>query len=414
MHTHLSHTEQRFIQEHLTDDVRALLLRPNPAGLNLKKLASQISARQKAREKLPSWYANDQLIFPPALSVEQASSESTAIYKASLVQGELLLDLTGGMGVDTWAFAQQVAQVVYVEHRSDLAELAAHNLPLLGISNVTVEVGDGLGLIDQNETNFTNLSSLEKQPADWIYLDPHRRDELGGRVVKLENCEPDLTQPNLVSTLFRKTRKILIKASPLLDIDATVRQLSGTVESVHIVAVQGEVKEILFTLSNQIIAKDNIIFNTVNLSHQAATRFNFQWQEERTADVNLGNPQRYVYEPNASVLKAGAFRLVATRFGLTKLAPNSHLYTSDELKGDFPGRVFEIQTIIKPDSKALKLAVPDLKANLTVRNFPQTVAELRKKLSLRDGGSIYILATTLLNGDKRLLITQKIDQNQFQ
>ncbi|QDK83747.1 SAM-dependent methyltransferase [Spirosoma sp. KCTC 42546] len=393
----------------MTDDVRTLLLRPNPTALDLKKLASQIVARQKAKEKLPSWYANDQLIFPPALSVEQASSERTARYKASLVQGELLVDLTGGMGVDTWAFAQQVNQVVYIEHQPELAALAAHNLPLLGLENVTVQTGNGLALLENPTPNTSQVSSSTKQ-ADWIYLDPHRRDEQGGRVVSLENCEPDITQPGTVSALLKLARKILIKTSPLLDINLAVRQLSGFVESVHIVALQGEVKEILFTLSNQLITKDNIKFNTVNLLNDKDILLQFQWQDELTANVQLGDPQRYLYEPNAAVLKAGAFRLVASRFGLTKLAPNSHLYTSNELKPDFPGRIFLLQEICKPDQKALKMAVPDLKANLTVRNFPQTVAELRKKLSLREGGSVYILATTLLNGEKRLLITRKIDQ----
>ncbi|WP_157603305.1 THUMP-like domain-containing protein [Spirosoma telluris] len=401
--------ERQFIQAHLTDDVRALVLRPNSSGLDIKKLVAQIVARQKAREKLPSWYANEQLIFPPALSVEQASSERTAIYKASLVEGELLLDLTGGMGVDSWAFAQQVKRVEYIEHQPDLAALAAYNLPLLGSPNVVFRVGNGLSLLENTSLQESGFSSLTK-PADWIYLDPHRRDEHGGRVVRLENCEPDITQPGIVSALLDKARKILIKASPLLDIDLAVRQLSGSVESVHIVAVQGEVKEILLTLSNQSIEKDKIKFNSVNLSNNSVIPFQFQWYEEQTAAVQLGNPLRYVYEPNAAVLKAGAFRLVAVRFGLTKLAPNSHLYTSNELKPDFPGRVFELREVIKPESKALKIAVPDLKANLTVRNFPQTVAELRKKLSLREGGAAYILATTLLNGDKRLLITKKVDQ----
>lgn len=410
MLTHLSPAERQFIQAHSNDDVRALLLGPNPNLLDLKKLASQIAARQKAKEKLPAWYANDQLIFPPALSVEQASSERTARYKASLVQGKLLLDLTGGMGVDTWAFAQRVDRVVYMEHQPELAALAAHNLPLLGVDNVTIEAVNGLSILENRPPTSTDLPSSTK-PADWIYLDPHRRDERGGRVVSLENCEPDLTTPGTVSALLTQAGNILLKASPLLDIDVAIRQLSGFVESVHSIAVQGEVKEILFTLSNQTIVKDNIKFNTVNLSNDMTIQFQFLWSEERGADVKLGDPQRYLYEPNAAVLKAGAFRLVGARFGLAKLAPNSHLYTSNELKSDFPGRIFILQEICKPDQKALKMAVPDLKANLTVRNFPQTVAELRKKLSLREGGSVYILATTLLNGDKRLLITQKVNSN---
>lgn len=379
------------------------MLRAHPAGLDLKKMAAQVAARQKAREKLPTWYASDDLIFPPALSVEQASSEQTARYKASLVQGDLLLDLTGGMGVDTWAFAKRVERVVYVERRPDLADLAACNLPLLGASNVAVHVGDGLTFV-KNEAVIT-----PDKPADWLYLDPHRRDEQGGKVVRLEDCEPDLSKSHVVSALQQKSNQILLKTSPLLDIDVTVRLLTGAVQSVHIVAIQGEVKEILFVLGRQAIAYEDVQLRAVNLLPDRAVDMAFRWGDERTADVTFGDPQSYVYEPNAAILKAGAFRLVAARFGLTKLAPNSHLYTSDTLRSDFPGRVFAVQTVIKPDAKTLKNSIPTLKANLTVRNFPQSVAELRKKLNLREGGAVYILATTLLNGDRRLLITQKVD-----
>lgn len=396
---HLSIVERQFIKAHLQDDVRALLLQTHSADLSMKKLAEQILSRQKAREKLPTWYANDELFFPPTLSVEQASSERTAQYKASIVGGKLLIDLTGGMGVDTWAFAQRVGRVIYVEQQHELADLAAYNLLRLDRPNVTVQTGNGL----------LKLNELDGKIADWLYLDPHRRDERGGRVVQLADCDPDVTKPGLLSALLSRANQILIKGSPLLDIDLTVRQLASQVEAVHVVAVQGEVKELLFTVVNRLVKRENTLINTVNLVRQGAIEFNFKWQEEPAANIQFGNPQQYIYEPNAAVLKAGAFRLVASRFGLIKLAPHSHLYTSEIIKPEFPGRIFVLNDMIKPDSKALKKAIPDLKANLTVRNFPQTVAELRKKLALREGGTVYILATTLLNGDKRLLITQKID-----
>ncbi len=398
----LSSADRLFIREHLTDDVRALVLGGFSATPDIKKRVAQIASRQKAREKLPRWYDNDALVFPPALSVEQASSEQTAQYKASLVSGKQVVDLTGGMGVDTWAFAQRVEQVVYVEQNAELAELAAYNLPLLGIKNVTVRTGDGLAFI----STYDNTDKA----TDWIYLDPHRRNAQGGKVVRLDDCEPDVSKPGILTALLTKTNRILLKASPLLDIDSAIRQLQSAVESVHVVSVQGEVKEILFVLGNQTITSDDITINAINLTTGGLISFAFQRYQERTADVRLGEPLRYIYEPNAAVLKAGAFRLVATRFDLKKVAPNSHLYTSDAIRPDFPGRIFALQQVLKPDAKAVKLAIPDLKANLTVRNFPQTVAELRKKLSLREGGSLYVLATTLLNGDKRLLITQKVDR----
>lgn len=391
----LSAKEQQFIQDHIGDDVQKLLLRlSGDITLNIKKLASQIAARQKARHKLPTWYALHQLIFPPALSVEQASSEQTARYKASLVNGDLLIDLTGGMGVDSWAFSQRVREVVYVERNETLAALTAHNLPLL---NTTITVAA------QNGLDF-----LEKQSiiADWIYIDPARRDDQGGKVVRLDNCEPNVLDH--WSLLRQKAQSVLLKTSPLIDIDATLRQLPG-VEAVYIVAVQNEVKEVLFVAGQLAVDVDQVLLTAVNLSNAEPVVFQFRRNDERSADVRFGNPERYIYEPNAALLKAGAFRTLAARLGLKKLAPNSHLYTASELI-DFPfGRTFVVQAICKPDRKSLQSVLADqpLKANLTVRNFPQPVEELKKKLGLHDGGDIYILATSLQNGDKRLLITQK-------
>ncbi len=396
-----STTEIKFIQEHLSADVQLLLLRPHPAGLDIKNLAAQITARQKARHKLSAWYANTSLIFPPALSVEQASSEAAAHYKASLVGGAVLLDLTGGMGVDTWAFAKRMDQVIYAEQRPELAQLAAHNLPLLGVENIDIHTGDGLAMAEER-----------LETADWLYLDPHRRNEQGGKVVRLDQCEPDVSRPGMLKNLLTKTRNILLKASPLIDLDATIRHLSGPgygVESVHVVAVSGEVKEVLFIISNRQGDALTIPAYAVNLLPDQTLVFSHTRGDERTADVSFGDPQTYLYEPNAAVLKAGAFRSVASCFGLTKLAPNTHLYTSHELVNGFPGRTFLIEQTLKPDRKAVQLLLPDRKANLTVRNFPQTVADLRKKLALREGGDAYLFAATLLNGDRRLILCRKSD-----
>ncbi|RIV24085.1 SAM-dependent methyltransferase [Fibrisoma montanum] len=370
------------------------MLRPPRQG-DIRPLVAQISARQKARDKLPAWYENDDLIFPPTVSVEQASSEQTARYKASLVAGDTLLDLTGGMGVDTWAFAQRMKQVVYVEHRAELAALAAHNLPKLGLTNVRVLNEDGLAFLQ----NFDGR-------ADWVYLDPARRDEQGGRVVRLEDCVPNVLAAGVLSGVLARAEHLLLKTSPLLDLEATIRGL-GRVKAVHVVALQGEVKEILFVVGQAPVALENVQVNAVNLTINKAVIQSFLLGEERSAEVVFDDPGRYIYEPNAAVLKAGAFRLIAQRFELAKLAPHSHLYTSPELKADFPGRVFDLVATCKPDRKALRSLLPDLQANLTVRNFPQSVDALRKQLGLREGGNVYILATTLRTGEKRLLITQK-------
>ena len=391
----LTPDEQAFVRAHLTDDVRTLLLRAGQwPGIDLKKVAAQLTARQKAVHKLPTWYANLELVFPPALSVEQASSERTARYKAELVSGAVLIDATGGMGVDSWAFASRVDEVAYVDQNPLLTQLATVNLPQLGVTNVTVNTGNGLDFIRQTT-----------RPADWLYLDPARRDQQGGKVVQLADYEPNVLAE--LPMLLSKAGRILLKTSPLIDIDQTIRQLQQ-VEAVHVVAVQHEVKEILFVIGPSAVQAALVPITAVDLIHVSdSQRFVFTRADEQAASVVLGDPLRYVCEPGAAVLKAGAFRLVAARFGLQKLAPNSHLYTSERQPVGFPGRVFVVQAVVKPDRNELRSVVPAMKANLTVRNFPQTVDALRKKLGLLEGGDVYMLATTLRNGDKRLLITRK-------
>ncbi|GAA4420158.1 SAM-dependent methyltransferase [Nibrella viscosa] len=395
--TELTAAEKRFIQQNLQINVQTLLLRKHEETIRWKEVAAQIQARQKAAQKLPTWYANPDLLFPPTLSVEQASSERTARYKASLVNGHRLLDLTGGMGVDSWAFAQRLDQVTYVEQQPALAALAAHNFPILGMTNVEIHPQDGLSYLQ---------SMID--PVDWIYLDPARRNEHGGRVVRLEDCVPDVTATGLLNRLLAKADRLLLKASPLMDIDAAVGRLQQ-VEAVHVVAVQNEVKEILFIISRLPLSTDEVSIAAVNLTEQGdGPAVTFRRAEERAVPVTFGNPLRYLYEPNAALMKAGAFRVVAARYGLQKLAPHSHLYTTDALVWPFPGRVFDLMAVSRPDRKELRTVLPDLKANLTVRNFPQPAEELRKKLGLREGGDIFVLATSLLNGDKRLLITRKV------
>ncbi|MEZ0607336.1 SAM-dependent methyltransferase [Fibrella sp. WM1] len=396
----LTAAEQTFVTTHLTHDVRALALQTaRRTDIDGPVVVAQIQARQKARSKLPNWYANPALLFPPPLSVEQASSEATAAYKASLVGGSTLLDLTGGMGVDAAAFAAQMAHVTYLEQQPAVAAATAYNLTQLGLTNVDAQVGDGLAY----------LGNVPER-ADWLYLDPARRDDRGGRVVGLADCDPDVL--TYLPLLLEKGRNVLIKTSPLLDIEATLRQLP-TCRAVHVVALQGEVKELLFVLDQIQIERpaSAVGLVAVDLRHDGPVTFSFERIEEANATVSLadfgtGLPT-HLYEPNAAVLKAGAFRLVGERFGLAKLAPHSHLYTGDKLVGDFPGRVFQIEAICKADRKTLLTYVPGGRANLTVRNFPQSVDMLRKQLNLLEGGEIYVFATTLPTNDKRLIITRK-------
>ncbi|GAB3919355.1 THUMP-like domain-containing protein [Larkinella terrae] len=402
--TFLSKIEQDFIQNHLNDDPHTLLLRQSELdNLRLKVVAAQLVARQKARTKLPDWYANPELVFPPALSVEQASSERTAAYKASLIAQNrdavsLLIDLTGGMGVDSLAFSKQAKRVIYVEQQTELAELTAYNLPKLGGTNIDF----------YPSTDARQFLSGFSEKADWIYLDPARRDQRGGKVVRLEDCEPNILdwyKPGNSTGFRNKAVSVLVKTSPMIDVETVMQQVPD-VAAIHVVSVDNECKEVLFVLWAQ--REPLIEVTAVNLRSTGPDEtFNFRRNEEKTAHVQFSNPMRYLYEPNASILKAGAFRSVAERFGLHKIAPNSHLYTSEEWLPDFPGRSFEMLEDCKPDRKEVHIFCPEKKANLSVRNFPETADTLRKKLSLAAGGDLYLFATTLVDGKKRILITRK-------
>lgn len=387
----LSNEQITFIQQHLQADPTSLLLK---YGKEKEFLIGQIESRQKARHKLPTWYAEPRLVFPPAVSVEQSSSELTGHYKASLVVGARLIDATGGMGIDSYFFSQCCQSVTYVEQNEKLVQAAQHNFEILKVGNIRCIQGNSIDFLQQLEGK-----------TDWIYVDPARRAADNRRVVGLKDCDPDVVEH--LPLLLRKAKHLLIKASPLLDIKQTLGDLPF-ITTVHVVAVENECRELLFELNEFGHSSTGPLIKTINFKNNDNYQtFDFQWEKEATMAVPLSDPQRYVYEPNVAVLKAGAFKSIANAFGLAKIAPHSHLYTSENLVTDFPGRIFEVDTLLKADSKALAPFLPDGKANLTVRNFPATTDELRKKLKIKDGGNVYLLATTLANGDKRLLVCKK-------
>ncbi|WP_266365317.1 THUMP-like domain-containing protein [Tellurirhabdus rosea] len=393
----LNEEEKTFLQIHITDDPATLLLRNRTfAPERMKYLAAQLTARKKARTKLPTWYAHPDVVFPPPVSVEQASSERTAAYKADLLAppgtAGVVADLTGGMGVDTLAFARYAERAIYLEQQPHLAELAAHNLPLLGARNLEIRAENGVSFLRETAA-----------PIDWVYLDPARRDERGGKLVRLEDCEPAVSD---WLPLLPKARHALIKTSPLIDIEAALRTLDKVAE-LHVVSVDNDCKEVLF-LIHQDKEPTEVQVTAVNLKSNGEDElFRFLRSEEKKVDVAFGPPERYLFEPNASLLKAGAFRVLAARYGLRKLAANSHLYTSSTLPDHFPGRSFEILDVVRPDRKAVQAALPERRASLTVRNFPETADGLRKKLGLADGGDHYLFATTLQDGSRPLIITRK-------
>ncbi|MEO6284972.1 MAG: hypothetical protein ABIN80_15660 [Dyadobacter sp.] len=393
--TGFSEAEIEFIQKHKHENASQLILKAGQhKGFDVKKLAAQILSRQKAAKKLPEWSAHDQLIFPPALSVEQCSSEATAKYKASLVSGQQLTDITGGMGVDIYYMSKNFAHADYYEQQEEVAATAQFNFRELGADHITVHSGDSLEAIRNGA-----------KPSDWIFTDPARRDANKEKVVLLSDCTPDI--PSNLSVLFQNAPKILIKTSPLLDIDLASKELTNLVE-VHTVGYEQECKELLFVLDKNATGqnfkiKARVVDSAGGILHQ----LDFDRETERNAAVTYSDPQAYLYEPHAAVLKAGAFKSICSIYDVNKLAVNSQLYTSDEPVTGFPGRSFKIIAVCKPDMKEITKHIGGDKANLTTRNFPAKPEELRKKWKLKEGGDFYLFATTLSDNSKAVIITAK-------
>ncbi len=383
----LSTTDRQFIEQNLNADIASLMLH---VATDKRWLVLQIQARQKAKNKLPNWYENHHLLFPKPLSVEQSSSEATAQFKANLVCGKTLIDATGGMGVDSLFFAKKIKNLVYIEQDFDTAQAAKYNFGVLGVHNVSVE----------NENCIPFLERYENR-ADWLFLDPARRTKDNQvRVSQFADCEPDIKQ--FLPLFFKKADKILIKASPLIDIKQAIKELEN-VEKIYVVAVQNECKELLFILNPKRSLTD-IQVVAVNLPAQ---QFEFEIEQEKKAEVVFSGPKKYLYEPNVAVLKAGAFKSVANAFGLSKIAHHSHLYTSDNIVQRFCGRSFEVLATVKADPKAISPFLTDNRANVSVRNFPMGADELRIKLKIKDGGEVYLVATTLQNNEKRIVVCRK-------
>lgn len=383
---------QDFIREHAGDDVRSLALQAaRYPEVDMRVAATQIEGRRLAKSKLPAWAAVEGVIYPVRLSMEQCSSEATARYKASLVQGTRLADLTGGFGIDCSYMSEQFAHTTYVERNEELCAIATHNFALLGKA---VEVRQG-----QCEEM---LDTLPEQ--DWIFLDPARRDRGGNKVVALSDCEPDVCA--LEPLLLQKSGHVMVKCSPMLDISQATGQLHSVTE-VHVVAVAGECKELLFVLDRD-KGSSEIWLCTVNIQGERMQTFDYLLGEEAAATCHYADRLgQYLYEPNSALMKAGCYRLPAERYGLSKLHPNTHLYTSDSVVADFPGRVFRVEGCYGFSKKELK-ALDCRQANLAVRNFPEHVDTLRKRLRIGDGGDIYLFATTLHDGSKVLIRCVKV------
>lgn len=392
-----------FILQHADEDIHQLALQSSRfPQVEMTEAICQIAARQTARTKLPSWWKHTEIRYPKHLSMEQCSSEITARYKAGLIPqyiiGGSMTDLSGGLGVDFYHLAKQMNQATYVEKQAELCELAQYNFPLLGLGNAEV--------IQADSTAY--LATLSRQ--DLLFIDPARRDNTGKKVVAISDCEPDIAA--IQQLLLAKSTWVMVKLSPMLDITQTLNLLPHTQE-VHVVAVNGECKELLLLLTSE-ADSNRALIHCVNLSadEQAPLpeTFKFTADEEAASVCEYANaPEAYLYEPHAAILKGGAYRIVAQRYGLKKLHPNSHLYTASHCVSNFPGRTFTVSSYGGFSKKELK-ELPK-KANVSIRNFPSKVEDLKKKLKIIDGGEEYLFATTLHNGEKKWIRCRKADTN---
>lgn len=424
---------REFVAMHRNEDVRELALKARRVDeLDLPLALDQIAGWQIAGKKLPQWASCEGIVYPPHISMEQCSSQFTAQYKSEITQTLLapvvtvrarvsdsaesdtlvakrtMVDLTGGFGVDFSYLARGFSQATYVERQRHLCDLAEHNMAALGLDQARIVCGDGVEYLRQMD------------PVDFIYLDPARRDEHGARTYAIEDCTPNVLE--LRNLLLAKSQCTLVKLSPMLDWRKAVADFDGAVREVHIVATGNECKELLLVLGRPAHsdARDGVdgagsrrrlaphvfcVNDDQRIDYDSAA----YTQGLRVGGKPLPEAKNYLYEPNASIMKAGCFDLVEERFGVTQIGPSSHLFVSEQQIADFPGRGFAIEAVGSMNKKDTKRLLNGAKqANIAVRNFPLTAPQLRKKLKLADGGTVYLFGTTMQGGGHVLLRTSKI------
>ncbi len=391
-----------FIEEHQQDDPNDLRLKYRtifdvPANI----VVDQILGRKKTKEKLPTWCNAKRVVYPPSLNLEQSSSERTALQKLKLFKEVAnfdlgrarLVDLTGGFGVDSFFFSQVVKEVRFVEPNDNLLEIAKHNHHVLGATNLNYYNSTAEKFLD-------SLSSTMK--FEMFYVDPSRRSKAGQKVFSLGQCEPDLIR--LQPKIWQFTDNLLIKTSPLLDIKLGLKELRN-VKKVHVISVHNECKEVLFYCEKNFMSEPSIA--AINLNDDEHS-FSFSFSDEEKAEVQYDDPRAYLYEPNASILKAGAFKSICARFGVYKLHPNTHIYTSDRPVHNFPGKVFQVEAFVKSSAKELMNFFESSRANILTRNYPLSVDALRKKTRLKEGGKKFLIGCSGV-GRKFLIVANKLD-----
>ncbi|MCJ7466369.1 MAG: class I SAM-dependent methyltransferase [Maribacter sp.] len=378
------------IQEYIlkindADIMSVLLKKPLFTAVTNKEIVEQVIARNKCRTKLPTWYQTSNIYYPNKRSLEQTSSEITARYKAEIIHGNSLADLTGGFGVDAYFFSLKFENVVHCEIDKGLSEITSYNFKILGRNNITCLAVDGMAFLKATETHF-----------DWIYVDPSRRHDHKGKVFRLEDCTPNV--PEHIELLFQKSKNILLKTSPLLDFAAGIDALRH-VKQIYVVAVNNDVKELLWVMEKDFA--DDVEIKTIHFKKSIREYFGFNRSEEANAVATYALPLAYLYEPNAAIMKSGAFKSVAKYYNLAKLHEHTHLYTANELI-DFPGRRFRIEGVFSYKGDEFRhLGIR--KANITTRNFKDSVAGIRKKFKISEGGDIYLFFCLTMKGTSAVI-----------
>lgn len=389
----LSSALKEFIKQHQNDDIHKLAFRASSyPDIDIRSAIIQIQGRQIARKKIPSWYKNEEIIYPPHLSLEQCSSELTARFKSALFKGNSFVDLTGGLGVDFAFLSQQYIESVYVEQQPHLVNIAKHNFRVLRLKNIS--------FIEDNAVDYL----AKMRYSDLIYLDPARRKAEGSKAFLLEDCMPDVVK--IDGALNEKALKIMIKLSPMLDISQAISLLSH-ISDIYVISVANECKELLFIKNSKNI---NLIIHCINIKKEGSyDSYSFTREEEDNLSINYATSiGKYLYEPNSSLMKAGAYKTVTNQYNINKLNINSHLYTSDIYYPDFQGRVFCIDKVSSLSKADLLKNFRGIKqANITVRNFPMSSEALKNRLKLKDGGDCFVFATTLADEKKVLLLCSK-------
>lgn len=383
---------QLFITENLKTDPSSLILKGVPfSKVSAAEVVEQIEAKSRSKNKLPSWFEHSNIYYPNKLNIEQTSSELTASYKSNLISGHTLIDLTGGFGVDAYYFGKVFEHVTYCELHTELSKMAAHNFNVLKVDNIRTLAEDGLNVLQNSSDNY-----------DWIYVDPSRRHDSKGKVFFLKDCLPNI--PEHLDLLWTRSKNILIKTSPLLDITVGLSEMEN-VKTIHIVAINNEVKELLWILEQGFSGPLRI--KTVNIKGKGSEHFDFLREDEARIEVTYDGPRSYLYEPNSAIMKSGGFNSIAGRFEVVKLHKHSHLYTSDKFI-DFPGRAFKIMKVVPYNKKQIK-ALNIQKANITTRNFPESVQNIRKTFKIKDGGFDYLFFTTTNTNDAIVIHCTKVD-----